>query len=144
MKRFESFSIEETFEFAKEFAKTLGPGDIVALLGDLGAGKTAFTAGVASALGVKEQVVSPTFTIVNQYDGDTILYHFDAYRLEDVAPSECDWMDDYLFGDGISIIEWAQNVEAILPKGYIKIRIEKDPDKGENYREIIIYEEKNR
>lgn len=144
MKRFESFSAEETFKIAQTFAKTLNPGDIVALLGDLGAGKTAFTSGIAAALGVKEQVVSPTFTIVNQYDGDLTLFHFDAYRLENVAPSECDWMDDYLFGDGVSIIEWAQNIEAILPKGYIKIRIEKDPEKGDSYREIIIDEEKTR
>ena len=143
MKRFESHSTEETFKIAQEFAKSLESGDIVALSGDLGAGKTAFTAGIAAALGVKESVTSPTFTIVNQYDGDITLYHFDAYRLENVATSECDWMDDYLFGDGISIIEWAENIKAVLPKGYINIRIEKDPEKGDGFREIIIDEEKN-
>ncbi len=142
MKRFETRSAEETQKIAKEFAKTLKAGDVVALSGDLGAGKTAFTAGVAGALGVKEQVTSPTFTIVNQYDGDITLYHFDAYRLENVAPSECDWMDDYLFGDGISIIEWAENIEAVLPKGCINIRIEKDPKRGDDFREIIIDGEK--
>ena len=142
MIRFESRSAEETFKIAQEFAKSLESGDIVALSGDLGAGKTAFTAGIAAALGVKESVTSPTFTIVNQYDGDITLYHFDAYRLENVSPSECDWMDDYLFGDGVSVIEWAKNIEAVLPKGYIDIRIEKAPDKGENFREIIIDGEK--
>ena len=143
MKRFESRSAEETFKIAQEFAKSLERGDVVALSGDLGAGKTAFTAGIAAALGVKESVTSPTFTIVNQYDGDITLYHFDAYRLENVATSECDWMDDYLFGDGISIIEWAENITAVLPKNYINIRIEKVPEKGDNFREIIIDEEKN-
>lgn len=138
MKRFESHSAEETSKIAEEFAKTLKHGDIVALSGDLGAGKTAFTAGVAKAFGVKESVTSPTFTIVNQYDGELTIYHFDAYRLENIDPDDCDWMDDYFFADGICIIEWAKNIETILPRGYINIRIEKRPEQGEDYREINI------
>lgn len=138
MKRYESRSEAETTEIAMAFAQDLMPGDIVALRGELGAGKTAFTKGVAKAFGVSEDVTSPTFTIVNQYDGEMTLYHFDAYRLEDVSMDECDWMDDYFFADGVCLIEWAQNIEEVLPDGYITVRIEKNIQNGENYREIII------
>ena len=139
MKIFETRSEAETINIATEFAKTLKQGDIVALSGDLGAGKTAFTKGVARALGAQpDEVASPTFTIVNQYDGDLTLYHFDAYRLENVNPDECDWMDDYFFSDGVCLIEWAKNIEAVLPQGYIEVKIEKDPEMGDSYRKIII------
>ncbi|MDO4743793.1 MAG: tRNA (adenosine(37)-N6)-threonylcarbamoyltransferase complex ATPase subunit type 1 TsaE [Clostridia bacterium] len=139
MKIFETRSEAETINIATEFAKTLKQGDIVALSGDLGAGKTAFTKGVARALGAQpDEVASPTFTIVNQYDGDITLYHFDAYRLENVNPDECDWMDDYFFSDGVCLIEWAKNIEAVLPQGYIEVKIEKNPELGDSYRKIII------
>ena len=135
----ESRSAAETSEIAKEFAKTLKPGDIVALSGDLGAGKTAFTKGVAEFFGVPTaEVGSPTFTMVNQYDGDLTIYHFDAYRLENVSADSCDWMDDYFFGDGICLIEWAQNIKNVLPKGYIEVKLDKDPEKGDDYRAITI------
>ena len=138
---YESRSASETMEFAKEFAKTLKPGDIIALSGELGAGKTAFTKGVAGFFDVPEdEVSSPTFTMVNEYSGDLTVYHFDAYRLENVSADSCDWMDDYFFGDGICLIEWAVNIEAVLPDGYIDVRIEKDPEKGNDYRKIIIEE----
>ena len=101
-------------------------------------GKTAFAAGVAKTFGVSESVTSPTFTIVNQYDGDMTLYHFDAYRLENVNVGDCDWLDDYFFADGVCIIEWAENIETVLPRGYIDIRIEKDLRRGEDYRTITI------
>ncbi|MBQ2931325.1 MAG: tRNA (adenosine(37)-N6)-threonylcarbamoyltransferase complex ATPase subunit type 1 TsaE [Clostridia bacterium] len=140
MKIFESHNVGETSKIAQEFAKTLKEGSIVALSGDLGAGKTAFTAGIAKALGVREAVTSPTFTIVNQYDGDMTVYHFDAYRLENVTPDDCDWMDDYFFSDGVCIIEWAKNIEAVLPRGYISVQIEKDSALGEDYRKITIDE----
>lgn len=139
MKSFESHSETETIEIAMNFGKTLMPGAVVALCGDLGAGKTAFTKGVAKALGVGEDVTSPTFTIVNEYDGDMTLYHFDAYRLENVSPEECDWMDDYLFSDGVCLIEWAKNIEEILPDGYVTVSIDKHPEKGEDYRTITIH-----
>lgn len=139
MKNFESRSEAETIKIAEDFAKTLKSGDIVALSGDLGAGKTAFTKGVAKAFGISDEVTSPTFTIVNQYDGELTLYHFDAYRLENVDAHECDWLDDYFFSDGVCLIEWAANIEAVLPKGYINVRIEKDLSKGEDYRTISIY-----
>ncbi|MBR5614085.1 MAG: tRNA (adenosine(37)-N6)-threonylcarbamoyltransferase complex ATPase subunit type 1 TsaE [Clostridia bacterium] len=139
MKMLESRSAAETSQIAKEFAKTLKPGDIVALSGDLGAGKTAFTKGVAEFFGIPaDEVGSPTFTMVNQYDGDLTIYHFDAYRLENVGADSCDWMDDYFFGDGICLIEWAQNIKDVLPKGYIEVKLDKAPEKGDDYRAITI------
>lgn len=138
MKTYESHSEAETIAIAKEFAKSLCPGDIVAFDGELGAGKTAFTKGVARALGIRDDVTSPTFTIVNQYDGDLTLYHFDVYRLENVDPDDCDWMDDYFFSDGVCLIEWAENIDSVLPEGFKTVRIKKDIQKGEDYREIII------
>lgn len=138
MEKVISHSEQETRKAAFEFAKTLVTGSIVALTGDLGAGKTAFTKGIADFFEIEGEVSSPTFTIVNEYNGTLDLYHFDAYRLENANPDECDWMDDYFFGDGICIIEWAQNIENVLPKGYIEVRIEKNPSLGEDYREIFI------
>lgn len=138
MEKFVSHSEGETKEIAKEFAKDLVPGSIIALVGDLGAGKTAFTKGIAEFFEIEGDVSSPTFTIVNEYNGSLDLFHFDAYRLEDVSPDECDWMDDYFFDDGVCIIEWAQNIEKVLPQGYFLVRIEKKPQMGEDYREILI------
>ena len=138
MNIYESHSEAETIEIAKEFAKGLKPGDIVAFDGELGAGKTAFTKGVALGLGISDDVTSPTFTIVNQYDGDLTLYHFDVYRLENVDAGECDWMDDYFFSDGVCLIEWAEHIQEVLPKGYRIVRITKDIQKGEDYRQIVI------
>ena len=139
MRTFESKNYQETIEFAKAFAKTLNCGDVVALHGDLGAGKTQFTKGVAEAFGIDpDEVSSPTFTIVNQYDGDMTLYHFDAYRLENVSVDDCDWLDDYFFSDGVCLVEWAKNIEDVLPRGYKKVTIEKDIEQGEDFRRIII------
>ena len=130
---------KETFEIAKNFAKSLKSGDIIALSGDLGAGKTAFVKGVAFALGCKDIVSSPTFTLVNEYTGtEHMLYHFDVYRLSNVNTENCDWIDEYLFSDGICIIEWADNLIDILPEDYININITKKPSLGKNYREIEI------
>ncbi len=134
-----SHSEAETINIAKTFAMTLKSGDVVALKGDLGAGKTAFTKGVALAFGVDEAVTSPTFTIVNQYDGQKLtLYHFDAYRLENVSLSDCDWLDDYFFSDGVCLVEWAENIIDALPKGYKTVTIQKDACLGEDFRQIII------
>ena len=139
MEKFICYSEKETAEAAKKFAERLTPGAIVALRGELGAGKTAFTKGVAEFFGIDPaDVSSPTFTIVNEYNGSLDLFHFDAYRLENVDIESCDWLDDYLFGDGICIIEWAQNIEAVLPKGYFDVSIEKDDREGLDYREIVI------
>lgn len=138
MEKFVCRSEAETKAVAKKFAEKLNPGAIVALLGDLGAGKTAFTKGVAEFFEIEGDVSSPTFTVVNEYNGTLDIYHFDAYRLENVDADNCDWMDDYFFGDGICLIEWAQNIEAVLPKGYYEVRIEKNPEMGDDYREITV------
>lgn len=138
MKTFVSNSAKETEEIAYNFAKTLSQGDIVALSGELGAGKTAFVKGIARYFNIAGETSSPTFTIVNEYNGDIDLFHFDAYRLENIDETNLDWLDDYLFGDGICLIEWAENIMSILPDGYIKIDITKNPDSGSDYREITI------
>ncbi len=141
MQIFETRSEAETIEIAKTFSQSLKSGDIVALRGDLGAGKTAFVKGVAQGLGSAEPVTSPTFTIVNQYDGEKLtLFHFDAYRLENVSADDCDWLDDYFFSDGVCLIEWAENIKSVLPKGFKTIAIEKDIELGEDYRKILIEE----
>ncbi|HIW57240.1 MAG TPA: tRNA (adenosine(37)-N6)-threonylcarbamoyltransferase complex ATPase subunit type 1 TsaE [Firmicutes bacterium] len=138
MKKYISNSEEETRKAAAEIAAGLKPGDVIALNGDLGAGKTAFVKGIAEYFSCEDDVTSPTFTLVNEYGGDVCIYHFDVYRLENPSIEECDWMDDYFFGDGICIIEWADNIKSVLPADSIRIDILKDPLKGEDYREIIV------
>lgn len=138
MKIFETTSAGQTRALGREIAKSLKSGDVLALVGDLGCGKTAFVKGIADFFGDGEEVTSPTFTLVNEYAGDKTVYHFDVYRLENPSPDECDWMDDYLFGDGICVIEWADNIRRVLPKETIRIEFKKNPQKGENFREIKI------
>lgn len=138
MKKYISNSEEETRKAAAEIAAGLKPGDVIALNGDLGAGKTAFVKGIAEYFSCEDDVTSPTFTLVNEYGGDVCIYHFDVYRLENPSIEECDWMDDYFFGDGICIIEWADNIKSVLPADSIRIDILKDPLKGDDYREIIV------
>ncbi|MBE5039168.1 tRNA (adenosine(37)-N6)-threonylcarbamoyltransferase complex ATPase subunit type 1 TsaE [Ructibacterium gallinarum] len=138
MLRIETNSPEETRKAGKDFSKTLSPGAILALSGDLGCGKTEFVKGAADCFGGGDMVTSPTFALVNEYPGTVPVYHFDVYRLENPDPALCDWMDDYLFGDGICLIEWADNVRAVLPENTIWIYFKKDPARGENFREIII------
>ena len=138
MKRFTTTNEEETRRLGNEIGKTLTPGAIVALVGDLGCGKTAFVKGVVDAFGDGDEVTSPTFTLVNEYEGILPVYHFDVYRLENPSLEECDWMDDYFFADGVCLIEWADNIRAVLPKETIRIEFAKDPAQGEDYREIIL------
>ena len=132
---------DETQILGREFSQKLNPGAIVALSGDLGCGKTAFVKGIVSRFGNSDDVTSPTFTLVNEYDGTLPVYHFDVYRLENPSPQECDWMDDYLFGDGICLIEWADNIKNILPSNTIWVNFSKNCDIDENYREIEISED---
>lgn len=139
MNLYESYSAEETKKIAEEIAKKLKTGDIVALTGDLGCGKTVFVKGVAEYFECKEAVTSPTFALVNRYDGREIIYHFDVYRLENPSIDECDWIDDYLFGDGICLIEWADNIKAVLPENTIRIEFSKDSQNGDNYRRIAVF-----
>lgn len=136
---FEVNSIYETTNLGNALGKLLNPGDIVCLTGDLGTGKTHITKGIAKGLGINENITSPTFTIVNEYDSGRIkLYHFDVYRVSDPDEIYAIGLDDYIFGNGVSIIEWANYIEEILPKDYLHIYIQKDLTKGENYRKIII------
>ncbi len=138
MRKFETESPKQTRAVGYNLAAELAPGAVVALLGELGSGKTAFVKGVLDFFGDGDEVVSPTFTLVNEYDGKVPVYHFDVYRLENPTLEQCDWMDDYLFGRGICLIEWADNVRDILPADTLRITFRKDPEKGENYREIIL------
>ena len=111
------------------------------MIGDLGVGKTVLTQGVAAGLGIEEPISSPTFTIVQIYEeGRMPFYHFDVYRIGDVAEMEEIGYEDYFYGEGICLIEWANLIEEILPSSYCRITIEKDLDKGFNYRKITIDE----
>lgn len=136
---FDSYSEKETYDFAYALAQKSKAGDIYAMIGDLGVGKTAFTKGFAAGLGIKEPIVSPTFTFVQVYeDGRMPLYHFDVYRIGD--PSEMDEIgyEDYFYGDGVSIMEWANLVEEILPDNTVLVKISKDLSRGTEYRAIEV------
>lgn len=136
---FEVRSIEETAALGERLGKILKPSDIVCLTGDLGTGKTHITKGIAKGLGIDEPITSPTFTIVNEYDtGRLKLYHFDVYRVSDPDEIYAIGFDDYIFSNGVSIIEWANYIEEILPSEYLHIYIQKDLAKGEDYRKITI------
>ena len=138
MKIFETNTPEQTRALGRKVAADLAEGSVLALVGDLGCGKTAFVKGIVDYFGDGEDVTSPTFTLVNEYDGDIPIFHFDVYRLENPNLDECDWMDDYLFGDGICLIEWADNIRTVLPEGTIRVEFKKDLNRGENFREIKI------
>lgn len=135
----ETCSEQETFDLGKELGESAKPGDVFTLEGDLGVGKTIFTKGLAAGLGVQEDVVSPTFTIVQEYgDGRIPFYHFDVYRIGDVEEMDEIGYEDYIHGEGVCLIEWANLIEEILPERRIKIIIEKDLEKGFDYRKISI------
>lgn len=132
-------NIEETINIGLSIGNLLKSGDIICLTGDLGTGKTHITKGIAKGLGVKEHITSPTFTIVNEYDSGRLkLYHFDVYRVSEPDEIYAIGFDDYIFSDGVSIIEWANYIEEILPNEYLHILIEKDLSMGEDYRKITI------
>ncbi len=131
-------SYEETERVAEELAKSLKGGEVIAMYGDLGAGKTAFVRGLARALGIEGHITSPTFTIMNAYNGRLPLYHFDVYRIADPDEMYEIGCDEYIGSDGVCVIEWAELIEDILPDEYIKINIKKDSEKGDDYREITI------
>lgn len=134
----ETTDADSTFEAGRELGRLAKPGDIYALKGDLGAGKTMFAKGLASGLGIAEHVGSPTFTIVQAYDGGRLpLYHFDVYRIGDASEMYETGYEDYFFGDGICIIEWAELIDELLPGTAKHIIIEKNPEKGFDYRKII-------
>ncbi|MDF2820976.1 MAG: hypothetical protein K0R15_1417 [Clostridiales bacterium] len=134
-----SLSAEQTFELGKNIGENAKKGDIYCLLGDLGVGKTVFTQGFAKGLEIEEAISSPTFTIVQVYEqGRLPLYHFDVYRIGDVSEMDEIGYEDYFYGDGVSLVEWANLVPEIIPKNAITITIEKDLEKGFDYRIIKI------
>ncbi len=135
----ESFSAEDTLKAGIEIGDSAVSGQVYTLSGDLGVGKTVFTKGVALGLGIKSPVNSPTFTIIHEYDeGRLPLYHFDLYRIEDSEEMDEIGYEDYFYGSGICLIEWAERVTDILPENVIKISIKKDLEKGFDYRIIEI------
>ncbi len=128
---FKSYSRKETEVFAESFAKTLRAGDVLLLDGDMGAGKTVFSKGIAKGLGIEEEVTSPTYAYMNDYDGR--LFHYDCYRIESVEQAENLGLADYFDMGGVCLIEWAQNIAPLLPKKVKRVIIRKI---GENEREI--------
>ena len=140
-KIYETNGAEETFEVGMRLAKEAKAGDIYCLDGDLGTGKTVFSQGFAAGLGIKEAVNSPTFTIVCEYEeGRLPLYHFDVYRIGDIEEMDEIGYEDYVYGEGVSLIEWANLIEEILPEHFTEIKIEKNLEKGFDYRRISICE----
>ena len=131
---------EDTKKIAADMALKLKEGDVICLYGDLGAGKTAFVQGLAMGLDIDEHITSPTFTIVNEYEGSLPLYHFDVYRISDSDEMYEVGFDEYVYGEGVSVIEWPQLIEDILPDKRYDIEIKKDLSKGEEYREITVRE----
>lgn len=137
METFISKSEQDTINFAKDFAKNLKTGDIIVLSGELGSGKTKFTQGILEYFGLENEISSPTFTVVNEHHAqDLNIYHFDVYRLEDTDEFYAIGGEEY-FENGISIIEWGEIIESILPKGYIKITFKKN-NENPDYRELKI------
>lgn len=135
----ETMSAEETFEAGVTLAKAAKAGEVYALLGDLGVGKTVFTQGFAKGLGITEPVSSPTFTIIQEYEeGRLPFYHFDVYRIADVEEMYEIGFDDYIEGDGVCLIEWANLISELLPEDITVIRIEKNLEKGFDYRMITV------
>lgn len=141
---YESNSEKETFELGLKIGCNARPGDVYTLIGDLGVGKTVFTKGLAKGLGVDEPVSSPTFTIVQMYEeGRLPFYHFDVYRIGDVEEMDEIGFEDCIYGNGVTLIEWADLISEILPDHYIQITIEKDLEKGFDYRRITVEEKGN-
>ena len=138
----ETFSPEETFAFGEELGKNARPGQVYTLSGDLGVGKTVLTQGIAKGLGIDEAICSPTFTIVQEYHtGRMPFYHFDVYRIGCVEEMDEIGFDDYVYGEGLTMIEWANLIEEILPENRVNITIEKDLEQGFDFRRITIEEQ---
>ena len=137
----ETYKEEETYELGFRMGQEVKAGTVFTLIGDLGVGKTVFTKGLAAGLGIEEPVNSPTFTIIQIYEeGRLPFYHFDVYRIGDVEEMEEIGYEDYFYGEGVCMIEWANLIEEILPEHFTEITIEKDLEKGFDYRRIKICE----
>lgn len=135
---YETHNEEETRKIGQQIGESAKPGQIFCLNGDLGVGKTVFTKGFALGLGITEHITSPTFTIINVYEGRLNFYHFDVYRIDD--PDELYELgyEEYFFGDGVCLIEWAELVSELLPDDVININITKNLEKGLDYRKIEV------
>lgn len=137
----ETNSAKETFELGVQIGQKSVPGEVYTLIGDLGVGKTVFTQGLAKGLEIDEPISSPTFTIVQVYEeGRLPFYHFDVYRIGNVEEMDEIGYDDYIYGQGVCLIEWANLIEEILPKKRKEIVIEKNLEKGFDYRKITVTE----
>lgn len=135
----ETESREETFDLGQALGEAGQAGQVYALKGDLGVGKTVFTQGFARGLGITEPVNSPTFTILQTYEGGRLeLCHFDVYRIADIDEMEETGYEDCFYGEGVCLVEWADLIEDILPDSCIRIRIEREPERGFDYRKITI------
>ncbi len=138
-KQIESFSREDTFNFAKALGENAKPGEVYCLSGDLGVGKTVFAQGFGAGLGIDEPMSSPTFTILQEYtEGRLPLYHYDVYRVGDVDEMEETGFYEYVGGDGVALIEWAELIEEIIPANAVHVLIEKNVEKGFDYRLIKV------
>lgn len=138
---YETFSPEETRALGRKIGTEAKPGSVYTLVGDLGVGKTVFTQGIAEGLEIEESICSPTFTIVQVYEeGRMPFYHFDVYRIGDIEEMDEIGYEDYFYGEGVCMIEWANLIEEILPERRWDITIEKDLEKGFDYRKITIIE----
>lgn len=138
---YETYSAKETGELGEKIGAAAVPGEVYTLTGEPGAGKTTFTQGIAKGLGIKEPVSSPTFTIVQIYEeGRLPFYHFDVYRIGDIEEMDEIGYEDYFYGQGLCIIEWANLIEELLPEKRREITIEKNPEIGFDYRKIIVRE----
>ena len=135
----ESFSVEDTLELGRKLGRQALPGQVYTLVGDLGVGKTVLTQGIAEGLEIEEPICSPTFTIVQVYEeGRMPFYHFDVYRIGDIEEMDEIGYEDYFYGEGLTMIEWANLIEEVLPPHYQTVRIEKVLEKGFDYRMITI------
>lgn len=131
-------SAEETFEFARKMGEKASPGDILALTGDLGTGKTVFAKGFAAGLGVSGRVNSPTYTIMQQYDDGRIpFYHFDVYRISDISEMDETGYEDCFFGNGATLVEWADMIRELMPENTVWVKIVRDNESGFDHRVII-------
>lgn len=138
----DSYSAQDTFRLGYELGANAKKGEVYCLSGDLGVGKTVFTQGFAKGLGIEEAVNSPTFTIVQEYEGTRMpFYHFDVYRIGDISEMDEIGYEDYFYGDGVCLIEWAELIEELLPENRTIVTIKKNLGNGFDYREITIFSE---
>ena len=138
MRVYETNDEKQTYDLGYQLGIASKSGEIYCLIGDLGVGKTVFSKGFAEGLGITEPITSPTFTIVQVYDAPKSLYHFDMYRIEDPDELEMIGYEDYFYGKGVCLVEWANNVKEVIPKEAVWIEIEKDLEKGFDYRKITM------